>query len=131
MSTAKGSKIIYFLLSFAALALGILFHEFSAGVLRNHGSDLLWALSGILAFRAIWFHWKYSWVPIFLALLWELAEIWQPNSTFDLVDRALYASLFILFQWLPKCNFVCSILCPCKFSKKKIVARSTDKKFHI
>jgi hypothetical protein len=83
----------YALLALLALALGSLLHYSTWTILRNHGSDLLWALFGILAFRAIWKNWTYTWVPILLALLWEFSEQRIPGATFDPIDTALYLLL--------------------------------------
>ncbi len=85
----------YALLALLALALGILLHYSTWTILRNHGSDLLWALFGILAFRAIWNNWTYTWVPILLAFLWEFSEQRIPGATFDTIHTALYLLLLV------------------------------------
>ena len=85
----------YALLALLTLALGTLLHYSTWTILRNHGSDLLWALFGILAFRAIWNNWTYTWVPILLALLWEFSEQRIPGATFDPIDTALYLLLLL------------------------------------
>jgi hypothetical protein len=77
--------------------LGILLHYSTWTILRNHGSDLLWALFGILAFRAIWNNWTYTWVPILLALLWEFSEQRIHGATFDPIDISIYLLLMLAF----------------------------------
>ena len=88
-------KPSYALLALLALALGSLLHYSTWTILRNHGSDLMWVLFGILAFRAIWNNWTYTWVPILLALLWEFSEQRIPGATFDPIDTALYLLLLL------------------------------------
>ena len=83
----------YTCLALLSLAMGILLHYSSWTILRNHGSDLFWALFGILAFRAIWKNWTYTWVPILLALLWEISEQRIPGATFDPIDLSIYLLL--------------------------------------
>ena len=85
----------YAFLALLALALGTLLHYSSVIILRNHGSDLMWALFGILAFRAIWKNWTYTWVPILLALLWEISEQRLPGTTFDPIDLSIYLLLML------------------------------------
>ena len=88
----------YAFLALLALALGTLLHYSSVITLRNHGSDLCWALFGILAFRAIWKNWTYTWVPILLALLWEISEQRIPGATFDPIDISIYLLLMLALQ---------------------------------
>ena len=85
----------YAYLALLSLAIGILLHYSSWTILRNHGSDLFWALFGILAFRAIWKNWAYIWVPILLALLWEISEQRLPGATFDPIDLSIYLLLML------------------------------------
>ena len=85
----------YAYLALLSLAMGILLHYSSWTILRNHGSDLFWALFGILAFRAIWKNWTYTWVPILLALLWEISEQRIPGTTFDPIDLSIYLLLML------------------------------------
>ena len=85
----------YTYLAGLSLAIGILLHYSSWTILRNHGSDLFWALFGILAFRAIWKNWTYTWVPILLALLWEISEQRIPGATFDPIDLSIYLLLML------------------------------------
>ena len=82
-------------LALHSLAMGILLHYSSWTILRNHGSDLCWALFGILAYRAIWKNWTYTWVPILLALLWEISEQRIPGATFDPIDFSIYLLLML------------------------------------
>ena len=91
-SILKGN---YAYLALLSLAMGILLHYSSWTILRNHGSDLFWALFGILAFRAIWKNWTYTWVPILLALLWEISEQRIPGATFDPTDLSIYLLLML------------------------------------
>ena len=78
-----------------SLAMGTLLHYSSVTILRNHGSDLLWTLFGILAFRAIWKNWTFTWVPILLALFWEISEQRIPGATFDPIDISIYLLLML------------------------------------
>ena len=98
----------YAFLALFSLALGsILHYNTSSGILRNHGSDFLWALFGILAFRAIWNHGKYTWVPIIIAILWEFIELRIPRATFDPKDISIYIILMLIplrSQWLKHRN---------------------------
>ena len=89
------SKWNYAYLAGLSLAIGTLLHYSSWTILRNHGSDLCWALFGILAFRAIWKNWTYTWVPILLALLWEISEQRIPGATFDPIDISIYLLLML------------------------------------
>ena len=89
------SKWNYAYLAGLSLAIGTLLHYSSWTILRNHGSDLFWALFGILAFRAIWKNWTYTWVPILLALLWEISEQRIPGATFDPIDITIYLLLML------------------------------------
>ena len=93
----------YAVMAVFSLALGSILHYTSSGILRNHGSDFLWVLFGILAFRAIWNHGKYTWVPISIALIWEFTEQIIPRATFDLKDISIYLILMLIplrSQWL-------------------------------
>ena len=85
----------YAYLALLSLVIGTLLHYSSWTILRNHGSDLFWALFGILAFRAIWKNWTYTWVPILLALLWEISEQRIPGATFDPIDFSIYLLLML------------------------------------
>ena len=91
-SILKGN---YAYLALLSLAMGIQLHYSSWTILRNHGSDLFWALFGILAFRAIWKNWTYTLVPILLALLWEISEQSIPGATFDPIDLSMYILLML------------------------------------
>ena len=86
----------YTYLALLSLAMAILLYYSNWTILRNHGSDLFWALFGILAFRAIWKKWTYTWVPILPALLWEISEQRIPGATFDPTDLLIYPLLMLV-----------------------------------
>lgn len=92
----------YAILALLAMGTGLWFHTFAQGLLRYHGTDVLWCLSGILAFRAIWQTWSHCWIPAVFAIFWELTEALLPNRTFDWIDLTIYLSLFLVSQFRKK-----------------------------